>query len=280
MSQRLGSAPRQVDDYGRPLSRISTSSTSPLDLDWLLTRHLHRDVTRALKIHARGLLLDVGCGGRPYEQVVPDGVEYLGIDTPASSLSRPDAWSLATPLPFRDSAFDTILCTQVLEHLAEPWLAVREFARVLRPGGCLIVTAPQAWNLHEIPYDFFRYTEYGLQHLCAASDLEPIEKIAQGGFFATVGVFTIVHIGSYAQWLARKVKPSSAGVESGEEAWRRWLWPLRLPMAAFNAFFAALDAIPQPGLFALNHLLVARKRERRSGRRPDVRRVEGPDRPS
>lgn len=264
------SVPRAVDEYGRPLSRISTSTTSPLEPDWLVTRRLHRDVRAALSSFGRGLLLDVGCGGRPYESAMPAGVEYLGIDTPASSLSQPDVWSLADPLPFQSNVFHTVLCTQVLEHLAEPKSAIFEFSRVLRPGGHLILTAPQAWNLHEIPYDFFRYTRYGLEHLCRAAGLEPIHISAEGGYFATIGVFTIIHIGSYAQSLARKIVRSSEHAPSGQEQWRRWLWPLRLPMAAFNLLFALLDSIPHPQLFALNNIVVASKPDHETAEEPIV----------
>ena len=253
--------PLRPEDYGKQLPRISSRATSPLEPDWLLARSLHRDVSRALRSYARGRLLDIGCGGRPYEAAELETTQYIGIDTPASPLSRPDVWGLAGRLPFADGVFDTVLCTQVLEHVAEPWVVLREVARVLKVGGYVILTAPQAANLHEIPYDFFRYTRFGLEALCQGHDLQPIETVSEGGFFASVGFFTVIHIGSYAQWGAQFVQRGlkSKSAKSNPEGWRRWFWLLRLPMATANLIFAALDLIPQPGLFALNNLVVAQK---------------------
>jgi len=64
-----------------------------------------------------------------------------------------------------DGSFDAVVCTQVLEHLPEPWVAVEEFRRVLVPGGRVIITAPLTWYLHELPHDYYRFTAYGLAHL-------------------------------------------------------------------------------------------------------------------
>ena len=71
----------------------------------------------------------------------------------------------AHDLPLEDDALDAVVCTQVLEHTPEPWLVLEEFARVIRPGGTVIVTAPLTWYLHELPHDYYRFTAYGLAHL-------------------------------------------------------------------------------------------------------------------
>ena len=68
-------------------------------------------------------------------------------------------------LPFGDRSFETVFSSQVLEHVPEPWRMVEDMARVLKPGGHLILTAPHIWGLHEVPHDYFRFTSYGLQHL-------------------------------------------------------------------------------------------------------------------
>ena len=86
-----------------------------------------------------------------------------------------------------------------------------------------------------------------------------MEIRAQGGFWSMAGIFTFVHVGSYIRWAAERRSPVAR--QSGVQApWRRLLWPLRLPMAVANLLLAALEAIPQPGIFALNHLVVAEKR--------------------
>jgi SAM-dependent methyltransferase len=253
--------PVRPDQYRHHLARRTDAFTSPLEPDWLLQRHLDRDLSGALARFAAGRVLDVGCGGRPYERRLPAGVRYVGVDVPASRGSHPDSWALAGGLPFAAGSFDLVLCTQVLEHLPDPAAATEEMARVLRPGGVLVLTAPQTWCLHEEPFDFFRFTRYGLEQLARGAGLEAVEVRGQGGFWAVAGISLIMHLGSYARWVGERRGGPSAAPQAGARvpAWRRLLWPLRLPMAIFNLVFAALDALPQPGAFAVNHMLVAHK---------------------
>ncbi|PWG74541.1 SAM-dependent methyltransferase, partial [Enterococcus hirae] len=65
----------------------------------------------------------------------------------------------------RSGAFDTVLCTQVLEHVRDPKKALQELPRVLRPGGVLILSAPHLSMVHDAPHDYFRYTGFGLAEL-------------------------------------------------------------------------------------------------------------------
>jgi len=236
--------------------RRRRGATSPLEPDWLLQRHLHRDVRAALAAHGRGRLLDLGCGERPYSEDLPEGVRAFGVDVHGPG-SRPDVWSVAAALPFANGAFDTVLCTQVLEHVPDPDVLVAEAARVLRPGGRLILSAPQVWFLHEEPHDYFRFTRFGIAALCRRAGLEPLELRAQGGFFAMAGILLAAHLGSYVRWAAER--PSAIPAADAPQRWRRWLAPLKLPLAAANLAFAVLDALPNPGLFAVNHLVIAEK---------------------
>ena len=82
-----------------------------------------------------GKLLDVGCGHRPYESTFfSEATEYVGVDY-LSERSRPDAVCSALALPFRDGAFDTVASTEVLEHVPEPRVALREMQRYSSPAG-------------------------------------------------------------------------------------------------------------------------------------------------
>ena len=84
-------------------------------------------------------------------------------------------------LPFKDLSFDTVVTTQVIEHVFNPRAMMREISRVTKPGGHVIVTAPQAWPLHEEPRDFFRYTSYGLQGLAEESGFDVVLLASRGG---------------------------------------------------------------------------------------------------
>jgi len=136
-------------------------------------------VEYALRKYARGRILDIGCGQKPYEGVALDRVTArIGFDVEANPSA--DVHGDATSLPFGANEFDTVLCTQVLEHVAEPQAVFKEVSRVLKPGGLLILTAPQYWELHEEPHDYFRYTFFGLQHLLSIAGMKIIEHQTQG----------------------------------------------------------------------------------------------------
>ena len=157
----------------------------PWHVDYLHMRELVHDII-ASSGYARGRLLDVGCGNRPYQPWLPDVAEYIGIDLNHQT-GNPTLSALAHALPFTANSFDTVFSTQTLEHVESPHLAVAEMARVLRPEGYLILTVPQTWRLHEQPYDFYRYTRFGIQHLLEQSGLRVVNIKAEGGVWATVG---------------------------------------------------------------------------------------------
>ena len=95
----------------------------------------------------------------------------------------------AIDLPFENDSIDGIVCTQVLEHVGEPWLAFDEFIRVLRPGGSLWVTTPFVWFIHEAPYDFYRYTSYGLRFLAERSGFHEVDVKPMGDSMSTISQF-------------------------------------------------------------------------------------------
>ena len=112
-------------------------------------------------------MLDVGCGSRPYENLFRAS-RYVGLelDTPASRAANfADAYYDGGRFPFDDGSFSAVLCNQVLEHAFEPDHLIAEIARVLKPGGKLLLTVPFAWDEHEQPRDYGRYTSFGLAYL-------------------------------------------------------------------------------------------------------------------
>jgi len=134
-----------------------------------------------------GRFLDVGCGMKPYESLFTDfATAYIGIDHPVTqkgsygSLTRADIFSDSSRFPLDDSSFDTVVCTQVLEHVSDPFNKVSEIARVLKPGGTAVFSVPCAWPLHEVPHDYFRYTEFGLRNLLECADLQIVYQADHG----------------------------------------------------------------------------------------------------
>jgi SAM-dependent methyltransferase len=139
---------------------------------------------RAMKPDTR--VLDIGAGEAPYRELF-DEQTYVTLDyddTPHSG--EVDLHGAADAIPADEASFDVILCTQVLEHVPSPLRVLREFSRVLRPGGTLVATVPFAWEEHETPYDFFRYTRYGIEQLLLDAAFTEIEVSARTDCFTTL----------------------------------------------------------------------------------------------
>lgn len=94
-----------------------------------------------------------------------------GVDVVGDVHKLPEDWS---------SRFDTVVCSEVLEHVERPWVALPELARVTKPGGHLIVTAPFCFPVHAYPSDYFRYTMEGLRVLMQDAGFEVV-TLAHGG---------------------------------------------------------------------------------------------------
>ena len=122
-------------------------------------------------------VLDVGAGDAPYREIF-ESFDYV-TNYWAGTEHVPDRpYDIVAPahaLPVEDGSFDAVVCTQVLEHLPEPWVAVEEFHRVLAPGGRVVITAPLTWFLHELPHDYYRFTAYGLAHLLSRAGFQDID---------------------------------------------------------------------------------------------------------
>jgi SAM-dependent methyltransferase len=130
--------------------------------------------------------LDAGAGECAYKKYFKHCTYKsvdLGIGESNWDYSHLDYVVPLDKLPIEDESFDAILCTQVLEHLQKPIESVREMYRVLKCGGYLFMTAPMAHNEHQIPYDFFRYTSFGLKYVCCEAGFREIEVTPIGGMF-------------------------------------------------------------------------------------------------
>jgi SAM-dependent methyltransferase len=154
-------------------------------LNWVIYRIHDSQLLQFAQKYLKGRMIDVGCGRKPYKAMMaPFVTEHVGVDHSETrhGLESVDLVGTAYSIPAPDQAFDSSICTAVLEHLEEPGLALAEINRVLKPGAPLILSAPFFWHLHEAPRDFFRYTPYGLRHLLEKAGFEVVEMKALGGF--------------------------------------------------------------------------------------------------
>ena len=128
--------------------------------------------------HIVGRTLDVGCGSKPYLHLYRSS-EYVGleIDTPQNRVSKnADYFYDGTEFPFGDVSFDSIVANEVFEHVFNPDQFLNEVARVLKPGGMILMTMPFIWDEHEQPWDFARYSSFGIKSLLEKHGFEIVEQ--------------------------------------------------------------------------------------------------------
>jgi SAM-dependent methyltransferase len=176
-------------------------------------------------------VLDAGAGDAPYRELF-EHCEYVTADwenSPHASAPASDIVGSLESLPVEDRSFDAALSTQVLEHVAEPVEVLRELFRVLRPAGRLYLTAPLVGELHEEPYDFFRYTPYGLRHLLAKAGFVVDTVEPRNGYFTTMAS------------LARAATWAIGDAEDGRAAEREAAQRVLLQFAAIAGSLDDLD---------------------------------------
>lgn len=138
-----------------------------------------------LERHASGRLLDLGCGQVPlygaYRNFITENICVDWANTRHAMSYLDFECDLSERLPFDDNEFDTIILSDVLEHIPSPEHLWTEMQRVLKPGGKLIMNVPFFYCLHETPHDFYRYSEFALRRFVDRAGLELVQLEAVGG---------------------------------------------------------------------------------------------------
>ena len=194
---------------------------------WTVCLYLHRkpilDAIKQAEPKLRGKLLDVGCGKKPYASLL-SCTQHIGVDVATSPHrgQQMDQIFDGVILPFEDGEFDSLLCTEVLEHCTDPQRLTREMWRVLRPGGYALITAPMVYHHHEEPWDYQRLTRYGMQWVAGQAGFS-VEWIQPRGGVYTTALFGVY--GALGQTLSRR--PFSDLL--------LWcMWPLSLALLRFE----------------------------------------------
>ncbi|MEZ5484192.1 MAG: class I SAM-dependent methyltransferase [Lysobacteraceae bacterium] len=148
--------------------------------------------------YAWGRVLDIGCADQWIRPHLPNGCDYIGLDSlktgGALYNAKPDVFADACDLPLQDSSVDTVLMLEVLEHIRNPSKALSEVARVLRPGGGLLLTLPFLYPVHDAPHDYQRYTSHGLVRelqsvgFVVDDPVETLESIETAGLLASLAL--------------------------------------------------------------------------------------------
>ncbi|MFB2121292.1 class I SAM-dependent methyltransferase [Parapedobacter sp. 2B3] len=218
---------------------------------FIIRRGLYKGVSQ-FSSHMHGKLLDFGCGSKPYKALF--GVsEYVGTDIEVSGHDHRneaiDVYYDGNTLPFADESFDSVFSSEVFEHVFNLSQILDELHRVLKPGGSMLVTVPFVWDEHEIPYDFARYTSFGLKHV-----------LQEKGFVVLQEKKTTNYVGTLCQmWAAyvyQHIFPKQKGI-------RIALTPLFItPITLCGLFLSAI--LPKNMNFFHNNVMVVRKPAHRS----------------
>ncbi|MFO0892544.1 MAG: methyltransferase domain-containing protein [Isosphaeraceae bacterium] len=171
--------------YSRGQLRASRAPSEVSVGSRLIVDIIGRFYQKHLKDHARGRLIDLGCGKVPLFHAYRDYVtETVCVDWENTLHKNPYLdieCDLTRRLPFDDEAFDTVILSDVLEHIPQPEFVWHEIARILRPGGRLLMNVPFYYWIHEDPHDYHRYTQFALRRSAEIVGLELIHLEELGG---------------------------------------------------------------------------------------------------
>lgn len=206
---------------------------------WIVNRTSSAKIQAALRQHAHGVCLDLGCGLKPFESLIRTQVtQYVAMDI--EPRSKIHVLGDALSLPFRPSSFDTLLCSEVLEHLDNPIVALREMHNALKPSGSLILSTPFLYPVHEAPRDYLRFTRFGLRTFLAQSGFDVVSIDSSGGYWVTLCLLIVLYLEKvYSIPLLKYAAMGAVGL----------LQPL----------FLFLDRLNPLDRFAYDHVVVARR---------------------
>lgn len=241
---------RRIDEFRAWKKRQDfqpTFASIPFSHTYIIRRELFTNI-RQLSQHISGHTLDVGCGSKPYQDLFENATKYIGVDIQTSGHchadSNVDVFYDGQHLPFPDNDFDSVVSFEVFEHIFNLPTVLGEIRRVMKPGGRLLVTIPFAWAEHEAPYDFARYTSFGIKHILESAGFRVIES-------RKAGTNVLAAFQMLLAYLFLNTRPRN-----------RWLGHLHQFAIIFPANLIALAlnrVLPKSSDYYLNNIVLAEK---------------------
>jgi len=133
------------------------------------------------KVRTGAKVLDAGAGPCPYKHMFSHcNYEATDFNDPYGMM---DFVCRLDKIPKKNNSYDSIVCIEVLEHVENPEKVLKEFNRLLKKEGSLYLTTPQAWMVHQKPYNFFYFTNFGLEYLLKKAGFKRFIVKPMGGYF-------------------------------------------------------------------------------------------------
>ena len=232
--------------------QLARLSNIDIDINHSLYLHYkfyHEDLFTAFNNYAKGKLLDVGCGNKPYQQILDPLIStYIGCDIIQSSNNCVDLICPANRIMAADNYFDTVISTQTIEHVEDPQGLINEAYRVLKNNGYLIISGPMYWPLHEEPYDFFRYTKYGFKYMLEKAGFHIVSIYSNGGKWSVAG-----------QALIHALFPTIFNIKGFKGRIIRFIARCFGGIRTINRFFYYVDKKVPDHTNTMNYVIVAQK---------------------
>lgn len=160
----------------------------------IIARYFDKNIRK----YAKGRLIDLGCGKVPLFEAYKDFItENICVDWQNSSHDSDFIdfeCDLNSRLPFEDAEFDTVILSDVLEHIREPKIIWKEMSRIMKRNGHALISVPFFYWIHEAPFDYFRYTKYALYYFIESNGFEIVEFDITGGMLEIITDIIAKHL--------------------------------------------------------------------------------------
>lgn len=212
---------------------------------------IRRGLLNAIRENAgalNGRLLDFGCGSKPYQSLFRVD-EYIGLDFEKTghdhSNEQIDVYYDGKTIPFEAGHFDSVLCSEVAEHLFDLPSSLSEMNRVLKKGGRILITCPFVWGEHEVPYDYARYTKYALNDLLEKNGFQIVKFDKKGNFMEAITQMRALYFaGAFGTFFSKLSLPGRLIFKSAVfliNSWgmfKSWVLPARHELYLSNIIIA------------------------------------------
>lgn len=191
------------------------------DPSYRMASYIAEFYSDVIPVYAKGKLLDLGCGNVPMFEFYKDYVSnVICVDWGSSlhDLSHLDyECDLNKKLAIEENSFETIICSDVLEHLHNPENLFLEANRLLKPKGFLLLNFPFLYGIHEVPYDYFRYTEFAIRRFAEGNKFKIVKTYSYGDLIDVLehALLRILKLIPYSGWVRLSVSKGFVPIGKG-----------------------------------------------------------------